>query len=312
MANERVMVQDSPVSKRNTEKTTELEKEIEELEKAQKEAAERSLEEFEQEPKTPTDDKTKEPKEDSTEDDLTGSKESDAEPETQEEKTWKKRYGDLRSHTDKKIKELSDKLETLTDSLEKKEDKVVEVPENIQELKAWKEKNPDSFRVVESLAKQIASQEVSKLTEEVNSLKSKDQESEKDKRLSAIKSAHPDFDKLTEDDSFHDWVESEPQWVQDAMYKNADVKSAIRVIDMYKLDTGKAKAPNLDKEKEKEAAKAVDVKSTTPTDLETEPKKIRESEVNRMTIDEYAAREEEIDEAQRSGNFIYDMSGGAR
>ena len=31
---------------------------------------------------------------------------------------------------------------------------------------------------------------------------------------------HPDFSQIREDDSFHDWAEAQPKWVQDALYDN--------------------------------------------------------------------------------------------
>ena len=58
---------------------------------------------------------------------------------------------------------------------------------------------------------------------------------------------------------------------------------------------------------------AVETK-TQKTVLETEGKssKIRESDVQRMSADEYDKNSDTIMEAIRSGNFIYDVSGSAR
>ena len=37
-------------------------------------------------------------------------------------------------------------------------------------------------------------------------------------------------------DEFHDWVDEQPKWVQDALYENSDdPASVIRVIDLYKI-----------------------------------------------------------------------------
>ena len=42
-----------------------------------------------------------------------------------------------------------------------------------------------------------------------------------------------------ESDTFHDWAEEQPKWVQDALYENADdPASVVRVIDLYKSDKG--------------------------------------------------------------------------
>ena len=51
--------------------------------------------------------------------------------------------------------------------------------------------------------------------------------------------AHPDFGEIRDDDAFHDWVDEQPKWVQDALYENADdSRSASRAIDLYKADMG--------------------------------------------------------------------------
>ena len=76
---------------------------------------------------------------------------------------------------------------------------------------------------------------------------------------------------------------------------------------MYKVDKGitnKKKA----KPAEKAAASSVKTKSTATPEPDESAKMIRESEVANMTIQEYEKRADEIMEAQRSGNFIYDMT----
>ena len=45
---------------------------------------------------------------------------------------------------------------------------------------------------------------------------------------------HPDFDDIRDSDEFHEWAESQPKWVQDALYENDnDARSAARAIDLY-------------------------------------------------------------------------------
>ena len=65
--------------------------------------------------------------------------------------------------------------------------------------------------------------------------------------------------------------------------------------------------------KDKDAAKAVGTRSERSTPEGDESKSyIKESDVNRMTAQQYEARQEEIAEAIRTGKFIYDLSGSAR
>ena len=92
------------------------------------------------------------------------------------------------------------------------------------------------------------------------------------------------------------------------MYENVDdAKSVARVIDLYKIDKGitnKKKA----KPDEKAAASSVKTKSAAAPEPDESAKMIRESEVANMSMKEYEKRADEIMDAQRSGNFIYDIS----
>ena len=88
---------------------------------------------------------------------------------------------------------------------------------------------------------------------------------------------------IREDDSFHNWAEQQPKWVQDALYENIeDAKSVARVIDLYKIDKGitnKKKA----KPEEKAAASSVKTKSAATPEPDESSKYIKESDVSKNT-----------------------------
>ena len=130
----------------------------------------------------------------------------------------------------------------------------------------------------------------------------------KEKAEAELMALHPDFATIREDDVFHEWADEQPKWVQDALYENVDdAKSVARVIDLYKVDKGitnKKKA----KPEEKAAASSVKTKSAAAPEPDESAKMVRESEVAAMSMKEYERRQEEILDAQRNGNFIYDMS----
>ena len=91
------------------------------------------------------------------------------------------------------------------------------------------------------------------------------------------------------------------------MYDNPDdVDSVARVIDMYKLDKGiKTKKPASDKG----AAASVKTRGArTVVDAEESSNVLSESQVKKMSIDEFEERQDEIMSAMRSGKFIYDIS----
>ena len=133
-------------------------------------------------------------------------------------------------------------------------------------------------------------------------------DAKKEKAEAELIKMHPDFIEIRQDDTFHNWAEEQPKWVQDALYENVeDAKSVARVIDLYKVDKGitnKKKA----KPEEKAAASSVKTKSAAAPEPDESAKMVRESEVAAMSMKEYERRQEEILDAQRNGNFIYDMS----
>ena len=115
-----------------------------------------------------------------------------------------------------------------------------------------------------------------------------------------------------ESDDFHSWADEQPKWVQDALYENDnDARSAARAIDLYKGDRGIGKETKT--KSDKSAAKAVNTQGTrTNIDATGNSNKIRESTVQKMSAKEYEKKSEQIMEAIRSGDFIYDISGNAR
>jgi len=126
-----------------------------------------------------------------------------------------------------------------------------------------------------------------------------------------ILESHSDFITIRESDSFHDWAEEQPKWVQDAVYENADdPRSVIRVIDLYKVDKGLTKEAK--KAGKKAAASMVSRTSKTKVDADEAGGQIRESDVARMSSKEFEENQDNINKAMRNGKFVYDISGKAR
>ena len=222
-----------------------------------------------------------------------------------EEQTYKKRYGDLRRH----MNELTEKIKELEAA--QKEGKITP-PKNEADVAAWMKKYPDVAAIVEAIAEKKASEKFSGAEARLKQIDAMSAEAERKKNESEIRAVHKDFDDLRDSDVFHEWAAEQPKWVQDALYENADdPKSVIKVIDLYKYENG------LDvkgrKAAAKDAASAVMTKRAKPeVDADGGGKKVYESQVQKMSTREYEKRQDEIMEAIRNGNFVYDISGGAR
>ena len=225
-----------------------------------------------------------------------------------EEKNFKKRYGDLRRHQQDKEKEFSAKIEALESQLSKAANKQLVLPKTDEELEAWTKEYPDVASIIETIADKKSKSAAKDIEDRMAELEEMRQDAHRDKAEAELVKMHSDFIEIRQDDTFHNWAKEQPKWVQDALYENVDdAKSVARVIDLYKIDKGitnKKKA----KPDEKAAASSVKTKSAAAPEPDESAKMIRESEVANMSIKEYEKRADEIMDAQRNGNFIYDMT----
>jgi len=230
------------------------------------------------------------------------------EPETGEERTYKKRYDDIRklqSNTAAELKAIKAQLENA------KEQGLVRPPKSDEDIQAWADKYPDVAAIVETIAEKKAQEKFSVAEKRLREIDEMSAEADRSKSMDAIRESHSDFDDLKESDEFHDWAGEQPKWVQDALYENQDdPRSVVRVIDLYKSDKGLDTKSR--KKSSKDAASAVVTKRTTkPTQAETEVS-FTESMISKMSMKEFEKNQDAIMEAQRSGKFIYDLSGAAR
>ena len=239
-------------------------------------------------------------------------KEADTEVEeatlSPEERSFKKRYGDLRRHMQEKEKEWNEKFEAFEKRMKK--DSIVP-PKSDEDIEEWAKEYPDVAGIVETIAAKKAQEMFEKADTRLKELDEAQAEAHRVKSENEIRKSHSDFDQLRESDEFHDWADAQPKWVKDALYENADdPASVVRVIDLYKSDKGLTNEAK--KAKTKAAAKTVTKRSRTEVDLADANGMIRESEVAKMSDKEFEERSNEINAAMRSGKFVYDVTGSAR
>jgi type II secretory pathway pseudopilin PulG len=218
------------------------------------------------------------------------------EPTSAEEKTFKKRYGDLRRHAQQKESDLQEQINQLKEQLDSATKKQIELPKSDEDIEAWTKKYPDVAGIVETIAIKKSKEQAKELEDRIQKINEMQESATKEKAEVELLKIHPDFVDIREDDDFHNWAEEQPQWVQKALYENDnDALSAARAIDLYKADKniGKKKTSSKDQTNE-------------------ESTYLRESQVQKMSSQEYEKRADEVMEAIRTGKFIYDVSGSAR
>lgn len=236
---------------------------------------------------------------------------AEAEPINAEEKSFKKRYGDLRRHMQDKEKDWDDKFKTLQRQLEDSTRQEIKLPKSDDDIEAWATEYPDVAAIVETIAIKKAREQAAGLEERVKEIDEMKADATRKKAEVELMTAHPDFGEIRDDDAFHDWVDEQPKWVQDALYENADdSRSASRAIDLYKADMGIKKQKPASNNKD--AARSVNSRSNATPDSDDSKNVFKESQVNKMTAQQYEKASDAIMEAIRTGKFIYDMSGNAR
>jgi len=207
-----------------------------------------------------------------------------------------------------KEKEWEEKFSSFEDRMRKES---IVPPKSDEDIENWAKEYPDVAGIVETIAAKKAQEMFKKAEDRLSQLDEIQYEAERKTAESKIRESHPDFDKLRESDEFHSWAEAQPKWVRDALYENMDdPDSVVRVIDLYKIDSGET--PQAKKAKTKAAAKTIGKGSRTKVDPTEAGSMIRESEVAKMSAREFESREAEITKAMRTGKFVYDLSGSAR
>ena len=234
----------------------------------------------------------------------------EAEPTNAEEKSFKKRYGDLRRHMQDKEKSWEDKFSQLEAQLKDVTRKEIKLPKSDEDIDAWAAQYPDVAAIVETIAIKKAREQSEGLESRVKEIDEMRATASREKAEVELLKVHPDFGEIRNSDDFHNWAEEQPKWVQDALYENdTDARSASRAIDLYKVDMNiSTKKPAINKD----AARSVNRTGRNAPDTGSKDGTFSESQVASMSTKQYEKASDAIMEAIRTGKFIYDMSGSAR
>jgi len=232
-----------------------------------------------------------------------------AAPLNAEEETFKKRYGDLRRHSQGIKQKYEDELAKLQGQLADATKAQIKFPKTEEEIDAWSKRYPDVAAVIDTIAKKRSLEVLEIGEQKMERLKNLEDTIVRERAENELMQLHPDFDDIRQDKKFHEWVAQQPKPIQDSLYTNTtDARSAARSIDLYKADMGVAKTKRPSR---KDAAQSVG-RSTKTSPQEGLKMKFTESQVSKMNSREYEANEDAILEAIRKGEFEYDLTGAAR
>jgi len=217
---------------------------------------------------------------------------------------YKKRYDDLKRHYDSKLNEFKQRELELLDQAREGQPKYTP-PKSAEELAEFKEKYPDVYDVVETVANMQSESKARQLEEKIKLLQSREQELVRIDAEKALKSKHPDFDDIRNSDDFHDWAKSQPESIQDWIYKNSsDPEAASRAIDLFKSDMGVQSNSKKSSAGSKRKTSAADMVSAKTTSVEPQQAKVwTEKEILALSPAEFDRLEKEIDKAWEEGRI---------
>jgi len=220
-----------------------------------------------------------------------------------ESDAYKKRYDDLKRHYDKKLDEWKSERDTL-ESANKVTDTGVQMPTTPEELTEFKQKYPDVYKVVQTVASMQAEQKTGDLKEEINSLKQREEDMVVQSAYSDLLSAHPDFQEIKTDEKFLEWLDDQPVSIADGIYKNnKDAKWASRVIDLYKNDVGITSKKDTSTNKRSAAEIVKSPKVREISDSNSNKKIWKMSDIAKLKSWEFEKLETEIDLARAEGRI---------
>ena len=215
---------------------------------------------------------------------------------------YKKRYDDLKKHYDNKLNEFKQREQELLDQAREGQVKYTP-PKSEEELAEFKKKYPDVYDVVETVASMQSESRAKTLEEKVKLLQEREQELIRLDAEKELKANHPDFDDIRNSDDFHAWAKSQPESIQNWIYKNAgDPEAASRALDLFKSDMGISKTKKSSSPKRK--ASAADMVSAKTTNVEPSQAKVwTEKEILALSPAEFDRLEKEIDKAWEEGRI---------
>lgn len=215
-----------------------------------------------------------------------------------EEKTFKKRYSDIRSYN----LTLTERIKSLEDQLRSAQKKEIQIPSSKEELDAFAARYPDVFRHIRSIAMSELLQERENIAQETATVRDDLEKIKREKGYAQITSAHPDFDEINLSEKFHEWAQKQPQQIQDWLFESSDPTLCIRGLDLYKSDTNFKQAKKTPA-KQAGADTLVNARGAVEMPDEGSKKIWKGSEIAKLHPKLYEKFENDIEQARSEGRI---------
>jgi len=145
---------------------------------------------------------------------------SGPEPTDAEEASFKKRYGDLRRHSQQLMQQKDQQLAEVKNQLDSAAKGQIKFPKTDEEIDAWSRKYPDVAKIVDTIAQKRAGEALAEGEKRMEGLRQLETKLTRQEAEQQLVKTHPDFHDIRQDPGFHEWVAEQPSGIQDALYKN--------------------------------------------------------------------------------------------
>lgn len=222
---------------------------------------------------------------------------------------WQKRYSDLKSYHDKQIKakeaELTEKARLLTEkeqALRTLQEAPVKLPKTPAEIAAFKEKYPDLYMVMETIALEKDLNTQTKLDKALKENEERTNALAAEKAREELLKLHPDAMTLKTDPDFLNWYEEQITQIR-ALIESPSVIDVARGLDIYKKDKGLITKTKKQKEDDNKAASKT-VTTQPRVEVGVGGGKIwKASEVKAIPMSQYHKYESDIQSALMEGRY---------
>lgn len=259
---------------------------------------ERELEELKARREEELQEQTKETQEDSEE------------PSGAEEASFKKRYGDLRRHSQKERGDLQKQI----DDLKSKLDEARQAPPDAsaipvasdEDFAEWLSENRQVASAIERMISARVEEKLEKTNSKMKEYEDTLEETKLAQTVTKVRKIHSDVDSIFDSDEFHQWVESKAQWIQKTIYDDMVGREDVvcDILDLYKSSRPENKRSA---KEDKSAADSVRTKTSSPPST-SKGVTYSESQIDRMSAKEYEKHAEDIKKAMKEDRFVYDLS----
>ena len=118
----------------------------------------------------------------------------------------KKRYGDLRRHTQQLIQQKDQEISAVKQQLDTAAKGQIKFPKTDDEIDQWSQKYPDFALIVDSITRKRANEAMEEGDKRLAGLKQLETKLTRKDAEQQLVQVHPDFHDIRQDQSFHDWV----------------------------------------------------------------------------------------------------------